>query len=110
MCIRDRDSSLLYETASQLPQYSFVFVGPEDRHFEQHPLHRLKNVYFTGRKEVEQLPQYIRYFDVCINPQVLNPITDGNYPLKIDEYLAPVSYTHLDVYKRQPVSQCTYLW
>ena len=82
------DSSLLYETASQLPQYSFVFVGPEDRHFEQHPLHRLKNVYFTGRKEVEQLPQYIRYFDVCINPQVLNPITDGNYPLKIDEYPA----------------------
>ena len=26
--------------------------------------------------------------DVCINPQKVNPITDGNYPLKIDEYLA----------------------
>lgn len=82
------DSDLLYKVAGQLPGYSFVFVGPEDKHFEQHPLHRLKNVYFTGRKDVEQLPQYIRYFDVCINPQILNPITDGNYPLKIDEYLA----------------------
>jgi glycosyltransferase involved in cell wall biosynthesis len=25
---------------------------------------------------------------VCINPQLLNTITRGNYPLKIDEYLA----------------------
>lgn len=82
------DSSLLYEIIRKLPNYNFVFVGPEDEHFKNHPLHRLKNVYFTGRKEVRELPEYIRYFDVCINPQVLNPITDGNYPLKIDEYLA----------------------
>jgi glycosyltransferase involved in cell wall biosynthesis len=27
-------------------------------------------------------------FDVCINPQFNNTITRGNYPLKIDEYLA----------------------
>jgi glycosyltransferase involved in cell wall biosynthesis len=25
---------------------------------------------------------------VCINPQLLNPLTIGNYPRKIDEYLA----------------------
>lgn len=82
------DSDLLYHIARQLPKYNFIFVGPEDEHFKQHPIHQLKNVRFTGRKEVEQLPQYIQYFDVCINPQILNPITDGNYPLKIDEYLA----------------------
>jgi len=82
------DSTLLYNIARQLPEYSFVFVGPEDGHFQGHALHRLENAYFTGRKEVEELPQYIQYFDVCINPQILNPITDGNYPLKIDEYLA----------------------
>lgn len=82
------DSELLYNIAKQLPGYSFVFVGPEDEHFKSHPLHKLENVYFTGRKEVRELPQYIKYFDICINPQILNPITDGNYPLKIDEYLA----------------------
>ena len=27
-------------------------------------------------------------FDVCINPQILNQMTIGNYPRKIDEYLA----------------------
>lgn len=82
------DSALLYEIIQKLPDINFVFVGPEDEHFTHHPLHQLKNVYFTGRKEVSELPEYIQYFDVCINPQILNPITDGNYPLKIDEYLA----------------------
>ncbi len=82
------NSALLLDLAKQLPDYHFVFVGPEDEHFQHHPLHQLKNVHFTGRKEVEELPQYIQHFDVCINPQILNPITDGNYPLKIDEYLA----------------------
>ncbi|MFC7669776.1 glycosyltransferase [Hymenobacter humi] len=28
------------------------------------------------------------YFDVCTNPQAVNEVTIGNYPLKIDEYLA----------------------
>lgn len=82
------DSDLMYHIARQLPEYSFVLVGPEDEHFRLHPLHSLKNVHFTGRKDVTRLPQYIQHFDVCINPQILNPITDGNYPLKIDEYLA----------------------
>ncbi len=82
------DSNLLYKVIKKLPEYNFVFVGPEDEHFKNHPLHQLQNVHFTGSKQVEELPQYIQHFDVCINPQILNPITDGNYPLKIDEYLA----------------------
>lgn len=56
--------------------------------FSQHPIHRLPNVYFLGKKPVETLPAYINSYDVCINPQMVNDITNGNYPLKIDEYLA----------------------
>lgn len=82
------NAELLYDIARQLPQCSFIFVGLEDEHFKQHPLHSLKNVYFTGCKEVAELPAYIQHFDVCLNPQRLNSITEGNYPLKIDEYLA----------------------
>lgn len=37
---------------------------------------------------MDELPAYITAYDVCINPQMVNDITDGNYPLKIDEYLA----------------------
>lgn len=82
------DAELLYTIAQQRPQWSFVFVGPEDDFFAKHPLHTLKNTYFSGRKEVTELPAYIQHFDVCLNPQKVNPITEGNYPLKIDEYLA----------------------
>lgn len=79
---------LIYSVVKRLPQYNFVFVGPEDEYFAQHPLHDLPNAFFTGHKEVEQLSAYIQHFDVCLNPQKANPITEGNYPLKIDEYLA----------------------
>lgn len=82
------DIDLLYFLAENRPDYSFVFVGPEDPQFEAHQLHQMKNVYFLGRKEVSELPDYISSFDVCINPQIINHITIGNYPLKIDEYLA----------------------
>lgn len=82
------DSNLLYEIAKERPRYSFVLVGPEDELFAQHRLHTLNNVHFLGKKEVHELPGYIQHFDVCINPQLVNDITIGNYPLKIDEYLA----------------------
>ncbi len=34
------------------------------------------------------MPAYIGSFTVCINPQLVNELTIGNYPRKIDEYLA----------------------
>ncbi len=37
---------------------------------------------------MNELPKYLNAFDVAINPQALNPLTIGNYPRKIDEYLA----------------------
>ena len=39
-------------------------------------------------KKMEELPSYLYAFDVAINPQKLNEVTIGNYPRKIDEYLA----------------------
>lgn len=82
------DGELLYQIISRRPDYSFVFTGPEDDGFRRHRVHSLKNAYFTGQKKVDELPAYIAAYDVCINPQTVNDITDGNYPLKIDEYLA----------------------
>ncbi len=82
------DGDLLYQIISQRPDYNFVFTGPEDDIFRRNRIHSLKNAYFTGQKKVDELPAYIAAYDVCINPQMVNDITDGNYPLKIDEYLA----------------------
>lgn len=69
-------------------QWSLVLVGPEDDAFRSSALHKMENVFFLGRKDPDSLPGYIAGFDVCINPQLVNPLTIGNYPRKIDEYLA----------------------
>lgn len=82
------DCDLLFKLAKRRPELSFVFTGPEDEIFRSHPIHQLSNTYFLGRKDVALLPAYIYAYDVCINPQQINPNTIGNYPLKIDEYLA----------------------
>lgn len=78
---------LLTELAQQQPQWSFVFVGPEDENFKAACLHQLPNVHFLGSQAPESLPSYIKGFDVAINPQLINEATMGNYPRKIDEYL-----------------------
>lgn len=82
------DLQLLIKLAQAKPEWNFVFVGPEDSHFKSSILHRLANVYFLGPKPAGQLPAYTQHFHVCLNPQVVNDITIGNYPRKIDEYLA----------------------
>ncbi|NAS32700.1 glycosyltransferase [Flavobacteriaceae bacterium R38] len=82
------DIELLEHIANQRKEWSIVLVGPEDDSFKQSNLHQLPNVHFLGNKPMEELPSYIKGFDVAINPQVVNEITIGNYPRKIDEYLA----------------------
>lgn len=82
------DENILIHLAAQRPEWSIVLVGPQDDDFKASKLHQLKNVYFLGPQKPETLPAYIKGFDVCINPQALNPLTIGNYPRKIDEYLA----------------------
>lgn len=82
------DIELLEYIAKERPQWSIVLVGPMDEQFKYSRLHDIKNVYFKGAKQVPELPAYINSFDVCINPQLVNEVTIGNYPLKIDEYLA----------------------
>lgn len=82
------DPDILVHIAKARPDWSLVLVGPEDEVFDDSVLHQLPNVHFLGRKDPSELPAYVKSFDVAINPQVINPITDINYPLKIDEYLA----------------------
>lgn len=81
------DIELLLHMAKAKPHWQIVLVGPEDEVFEKSRLHDCNNVHFLGRKEATELPSYISAFDLCINPQLVNPLTLGNYPRKIDEYL-----------------------
>nr|WP_298994653.1 glycosyltransferase [uncultured Allomuricauda sp.] len=82
------DLDLLEHIAHAKKEWSIVLVGPEDDDFRNSKLHELDNVFFLGRKDASQLPAYVKGFDVAMNPQVVNDWTIGNYPRKIDEYLA----------------------
>lgn len=82
------DIKLLELIAQKLPDYAMVLIGPEDQDFKKSKLHSMANVYFLGSKSPDKLPEYISFFDIAINPQIVNDLTIGNYPRKIDEYLA----------------------
>lgn len=79
---------LLAYIARQKPEWSIVLVGPEDEQFKVSELHQINNIHFLGSKDPDSLAAYINSFDVCLNPQIVNQVTIGNYPRKIDEYLA----------------------
>ena len=82
------DIELIQFIAVQKPGWNIVLVGPEDEQFKSSALHQQPNVFFLGSRPASTLPQYIHTFDICINPQLLNQMTIGNYPRKVDEYLA----------------------
>ena len=82
------DMHIIEHIASLKPHWNIVLVGPEDDQFKKSDLHKHTNIHFLGSKNQIDLPAYINAFDVCINPQIVNEVTIGNYPRKIDEYLA----------------------
>lgn len=82
------DEKIIKTVAEADPNWNIVLVGPEDDAFKASTLHQMPNVHFIGRKSIEELPDYVNSFDVCINPQLINMLTIGNYPLKVDEYLS----------------------
>jgi teichuronic acid biosynthesis glycosyltransferase TuaH len=93
------DADLIYELAKSKPDYSFVMIGRVDKLFAAHAMNSLKNVYFLGSIAKNMVPTYMSALQVCLNPQLLNELTIGNYPRKVDEYLAmgkPVIATKTD--------------
>jgi len=79
---------ILVHIAKTRSDWSLILVGPENEDFKNSDLHKLDNVYFLGYRPKIEAPSIIKGFDVALNPQVINEITIGNYPLKTDEYLA----------------------
>ncbi len=69
---------------------SFVFIGNcEDNSKERWTqIIRYNNVHWLGFKKKEEIPDYIRKFDVCINPFKVDAVSRSVSPLKVYEYLA----------------------
>lgn len=71
------------------PDKSFLFIGPiGTTEFIKKGFDRLSNVFSIGSKNIQELPDYLRFIDCAIIPYKKNRLTEGIYPLKINEYLA----------------------
>ena len=84
------DVPLLCYVATTFSDCSFVLVGPEllPPSAERDRLKSLPNVYFLGQKDRNELPNYVRAFDVALIPRLLTGHGGSSYPLKLHEYLA----------------------
>jgi glycosyltransferase involved in cell wall biosynthesis len=80
------DFDLLEYLAANRPQYSFVMVGRVARDISR--FGRFQNVFFLGKKSYEEIPSFLRAFDVCHIPFKLNDVILHSSPLKLKEYLA----------------------
>ena len=84
------DTALLCKVAETYSDCSLVLVGPDDlpASADRRRLSELDNVFFLGKKKLQELPAYLKAFDVALMPWSLSGHIRWAYPLKLHEYLA----------------------
>jgi len=82
------DFNLINYIAQRHPDWSIVLIGPVGEMTTDNRLLKRDNIYCLGTKDYRTLPQYIKAFDVCLLPYVLNEYTRYNFPLKFWEFMA----------------------
>jgi glycosyltransferase involved in cell wall biosynthesis len=83
------DTRLYERLAVARPDWSFVIVGPlMEKRVDLSRLKRISNVHFLGARSRQDLPAYLKGFDVCTIPYVCDTWSESIFPLKLFEYLA----------------------
>lgn len=80
------DFDLIQYLCEKKPDWSIVFIGPLI-HYAFPPVDR-PNFHYLGKKPYNQLPEYLKVFDVCLMPFVDSDLTRHISPTKTPEYLA----------------------
>ena len=87
--LKDRiDWMLLHDVVSAMPEVSFVFLGPSSDTPSAVSLAKHPNVHMLGLLPYDELPYWLRHFDVGIMPHINNQLTERMNPLKIYNYFA----------------------
>ncbi len=79
------DLELVKFLAKKDENKTFVFVGPVQTNVKE--LEDIPNIHFLGQKQYEELPGYVKNFDVCVIPYLITEYTKNVYPTKLTEYL-----------------------
>ena len=80
------DQELLCTLADECSDSTIVLIGP--KYTNTTLLEGKSNIVFLGSRPHDQLPYYIKGFDVGIVPYICNNFTEGVYPSKLNEYMA----------------------
>ncbi|MBP1225676.1 glycosyltransferase [Flavobacterium sp. 1355] len=81
------DLDLLRNCAKKLPNVSFVMIGPLAK-IENADLPKETNINYLGMKSYDELPTYLKAFDIAMMPFALNDATKYISPTKTLEYMA----------------------
>ncbi|MDB6057050.1 MAG: glycosyltransferase, partial [Verrucomicrobiales bacterium] len=81
------DYELIAKLAEANPHWSVVMIGPVVK-VDPNSLPVRGNLYWLGRREYAQLPDYTKAFNVCLMPFAMNEATEFINPTKALEYMA----------------------
>ena len=88
---RRLDLDLIQHIACTHPEWSLVLIGAIDERWCEQQLARLRqmnNVHFLGLKDIDAVPYYVKAFDVCFIPYVIDEETENLSPLKLYDFMA----------------------
>ncbi|EDP60110.1 glycosyltransferase [Vibrio sp. AND4] len=80
------DYQLIEQVADQAPDWTLVFIGPNEFHYN--PLPKRSNIHYLGTRLHQDLPRYSQHWDASWLPFIDNPQIRACNPLKLLEYLA----------------------
>src|SRR5690606_15357912 len=75
------------DTAKLLPDATFVMIGPLAK-ISHDDLAKAPNIHYMGMRSYEELPNYLKKFDVAMMPFAMNEATRFISPTKTLEYMA----------------------
>ncbi|RPG55939.1 MAG: glycosyltransferase [Flavobacteriales bacterium TMED235] len=90
------DQDLLEFVCKKNPNFNFIIIGRVYVNIKK--LENLKNLFFLNEIKHDQLPSYLKGFDIGIIPYKVNQFTNSVYSCKLNEYLSmglPVVSTNL---------------
>ncbi|MCK5578566.1 MAG: glycosyltransferase [Planctomycetes bacterium] len=82
------DWELLKYLVQKHPEWSIVFLGGISYNVDIRPVKEIKNIYFLGQKDYDDLPRYYRAINVCLLPFLMTDHIKYCNPTRLYEYLS----------------------
>lgn len=84
------DFEIIDYIAAKHPEWSLVLMGGVNKGCDNilQRFKKFKNIHLPGVKPIDQVPHYVKHFDVCIIPYGMNEQSENLSPLKLYDYFA----------------------